>query len=95
MDKQSKRFETVLTSIPFIELEDSIRMIVREELDRKKTQLKKQPRAFSRNATAKLLSVSPPTLDQYIKSGRIKAKKIGNRVLISDVEINNFLGSGS
>lgn len=46
---------------------------------------------FSREETAKTLCISLPTLNQWTKSGIIKAFRIGNRVLYRLEDINDAL----
>lgn len=99
--------KTIFSSVPLAELEDSIRHVVRQELDRKAVELKKQPKAYSRVAAAQLLGISPPTLDRHIRNGNIRATKMGatlvnvngkqvergGRVLIAQSELERFIKS--
>ena len=80
-----------LAIIPVKELEDVISKLLRVELDKKATQLQKEPRGFGRAATAHKLSISPPTLDRYVRDGLIKAKKTEGRTIFSQAEIERFL----
>ena len=46
---------------------------------------------LTRKETAKLLNVSLPTLNEYSKSGKIKAYRVGVRVLYKQSEIESSL----
>ncbi len=45
----------------------------------------------TRNEVCKMLKISLPTLERYLDLGIIKAGRIGNRILISDEDIENAL----
>jgi excisionase family DNA binding protein len=47
---------------------------------------------FNRKQAAKYLGVSENTLVKYIREGLIKHKKIDNRVFITRIELDKFLG---
>jgi excisionase family DNA binding protein len=64
---------------------ERIRAIIREEV--RQALLTKEPKYYSRQEAALILKISLPTLGQWIKRGKIKAKKIGNRVLIEETEL--------
>ena len=54
---------------------------------------KKQPRFLTTNQVAEILQVTKRTIFRYIKSGKLKAKKIGQwRILKSDLDkfINKY-----
>jgi len=54
---------------------------------------KKQPRLLTTNQVAEILQVTKRTIFRYIKSGKLKAKKIGQwRILKSDLDkfINKY-----
>ncbi len=42
---------------------------------------------------ADALGVTPQTVRQYIKTGRLKAKRIGRPLLITENNIKEFLGA--
>lgn len=46
---------------------------------------------LSRKEVAKLLRIALPTLHDYTKQGRLKAYKIGSRVLYKEVEVKAAL----
>jgi excisionase family DNA binding protein len=48
-------------------------------------------RIYSRKEACKILQISLPTLHKYIRLGIVKGHRVGNRVLITDVDINNAL----
>jgi excisionase family DNA binding protein len=50
------------------------------------------PMAFSRRAAAKESSLSPRTIDAAIKDGRLKAFRVGRRVLVTPAALRRFLG---
>jgi excisionase family DNA binding protein len=68
-----------------------IRTIIREELDRRTEELKKNPKSFTRNKVCEILNISLPTLDKHIHEGRIEAKKIGRKIFIPEKSIEKFL----
>jgi len=45
----------------------------------------------SRETTANILHISLPTLHEYTQSGKIRAKRIGKRVLYHETDILNAL----
>lgn len=52
---------------------------------------KESKKYYTRNEVSKLLSVSLPTLHQYINSGKITALKIGGRTLFDADSINQSI----
>lgn len=46
---------------------------------------------FTRKETADQLNVTLPTLNKYVKSGKIKCHKIGRRVLFRNEDIENAI----
>jgi excisionase family DNA binding protein len=53
-----------------------------------KTEAKK---LYSRKEACKTLQISLPTLHKYIRLGIVKGHRVGNRVLITEEDINNAL----
>jgi excisionase family DNA binding protein len=45
---------------------------------------------FGRRITAERLGVSVPTVDRLIAAGKLRAGKIGRRVVVSDQAIEEF-----
>lgn len=69
-------------------LRDVIKDIFDEEFQKLETKLSKQSKILTRDDAAKLIGVCPNTISEYIKSGRLKNRGIGRKVLIleSDLE---------
>jgi len=84
--------EVVLFSIPLTELMESIRATVRAELA-----AQAKPAAagdtiyLSRHEAAGKLKITLPTLSTWTKTGRIKAHRIGRRVLYKSAELDQAL----
>jgi excisionase family DNA binding protein len=72
------------------ELQDVIRVIVRDEIQQASTFKRNEPRYLTRKEAAALLKISLPTLNNYTKGGRIKGYRVGSRVLykLEDLEMN-------
>lgn len=68
-------------------LHETVVNAIREKINPKANVLS----LFSREQTAKTLCISLPTLNQWTKSGIIKALRIGNRVLYRLEDINDAL----
>jgi len=51
----------------------------------------RRPLALSISEAASELSVSPGYLRQQIKAGRIRAARLGRRVVLEDCELRRFL----
>lgn len=52
------------------------------------------PKYYHRKEVAEVLGLSLPTLDRYSKLGLIKSRRIGNRVLFSEEDIQRALNEG-
>jgi len=50
------------------------------------------PRFFTRKQVAQVLRISVCTVSRHIKSGALRAYRIGNRVLIEDKDLAAWLG---
>ncbi len=77
------------------DLEQAIKNVLHETVA---LEIKKQLRPelvhislLSREATAEMLCISLPTLNQWTKSGIIKAHRIGGRVLYKSEDISDAL----
>jgi excisionase family DNA binding protein len=46
------------------------------------------------NSAARLLSISPWTVRSYIAEGKLKAVRIGRRVLLQEVELERLVADG-
>ncbi|KAB5488912.1 helix-turn-helix domain-containing protein [Flagellimonas hadalis] len=69
-----------------------IRQVVEEVLETKLSKLSSHPPQsqnilLTRKETAKLLCISLPTLNDWTKTGIVKAHRIGNRVLYKEQEV--------
>ncbi len=77
------------------DLEKAIKNVLHEAvIDAVKDQINPEQKHFSlysRMATAEILCISLPTLNEWTKSGIIKANRIGNRVLYRLEDINEAL----
>ena len=70
---------------------EAIRSIIREELERKAEEIRKEPKSFSRKEVAGILNCSLPTLDKHLSSGRIKSQKVEGKIFIPESSVSNFL----
>ena len=59
------------------------------------SELPHQQLAYSEQDAARLLSISPRTLFTLRKEGKVRAVKIGNRVIYSREELQRFLASSA
>lgn len=46
---------------------------------------------YSVNEIAQLMQVTPQTVRRYIKSGRLKSRKIGRNIFCSETDLRNFV----
>ena len=85
----------IFTSIGIEELRSIITQSVSEELNRQlingKNETVNRDKLFSRKETAGMLKVSTSSLLKYVKSGRIKAHRVGRRVLFKYEDIQNSM----
>ena len=85
----------IFTSLGIEELRNIISQSVSEEMNRQlikgKDQLVEKDKLFSRKETAGILKVSTSSLLSYVKSGRIKAHRVGRRVLFKYEDIQNAM----
>lgn len=81
----------ILSGITFEQLQESIKGIVRNEIETVISQTVQvqdpEPSLITRKETANILGISLPTLNEWTKTGLIPAKRIGTRVryLRSDI----------
>ncbi|HAX61146.1 MAG TPA: hypothetical protein DCX95_01100 [Elusimicrobia bacterium] len=78
---------TVLQNIDFEELQTLIKKAVREELSAL-SRYHGYPEFITREELGKRLHLSLVSIDKHIRAGKLKAHRIGNRVLIDPTEIN-------
>lgn len=87
--------DIIFTSIRIEELRSIIIQSVSEEMNRQllkgKDQSFDRDKLFSRKETAGILKVSTSSLLSYVKSGRIKAHRVGRRVLFKYEDIQNAM----
>ena len=68
-------------------LNESVLMAVKQQIRPEKLHIS----LLSREATAEMLCISLPTLNEWTKSGIIKAHRIGGRVLYKSEDITDAL----
>ena len=69
-------------------LRDVIKDIFDEEFKKLETKLTKKSKILTRDDAAKLIGVCPNTISEYIKSGRLKNRGIGRKVLILESDLD-------
>lgn len=87
---------TLYTAIPLHEIEakfariveDKIRGLIQENNSQKENSKEKYA---SRKEVSERLRISLPTLNSYIKQGKIKSYRIGRRILFKWDEVENVL----
>lgn len=76
--------EIILNGISFEQLENSIKTIVQNEVQKIVSGLTRppepSPELITRKETALILGISLPTLNDWTKNGTIPAQRIGTRV---------------
>lgn len=76
--------EIILNGISFEQLQDSFRAIVQNEVQKIVSGLtttpEPSPDLITRKATAEILGISLPTLNEWTKNGIIPAQRIGTRI---------------
>lgn len=68
--------------------------IVADKVMKKIEEARRTPKAIDRRKGAQLLNMSLPTFDALIKSGDIKARRVGRRVLVDEASIVELMDSG-
>ena len=74
----------IIESITIDELKTLIRKVIKEEL---KNSLPKETKYLTRAQVAAKLSISLPTLDKSTWNGKLKAYRIGGRILYKEEDI--------
>lgn len=69
-------------------LRDVIKDIFDEEFKKLEIKLTKKSKILTRDDAAKLIGVCPNTISEYIKSGRLKNRGIGRKVLILESDLD-------
>lgn len=85
--------QILFSAIPINELLSQLREIVREEISQspKASQSAADPKYLSRQEVADLFKITLPTLKDWTRSGRIKAYRIGRRVLYTPQDVQAAL----
>jgi excisionase family DNA binding protein len=72
---------------PLIEM---ISIILDEKFEAFKKSIKSNSRVLTRNQAAELLCVSPATISQYIKDGRLNNVGTGKKILIFESDLTKI-----
>lgn len=84
--------EIYLNGLTTDQLSEIIRESVRDEINNiKPPQPKSETKYLTRKETARRLKVSLVTLTDWVNRGKIKAYKIGGRVLFSECDVEESL----
>jgi len=85
-----------LFALPVNKVEELVKGWVKECLEEKTLENAKVnlPKFYHRKEVAKILGLSLPTLDRYATLGLIKSRRIGNRILFSEEDIQEALKEG-
>ncbi len=88
--------EIILSGISFEQLQNSIKTIVQDEVQKIVVGLPQQPteptpELITRKETAQILGISLVTLNEWTKTGVIPAQRIGTRVRYRKTDIYNSL----
>lgn len=81
----------ILQNVSPGDLKQIISEVVEEKLSKFQPVQKDATKYRSRKEVANLLKISLPTLNEYTKTGKIKAVRFGSRVLYSSEEIEKAL----
>lgn len=68
-------------------LREIIREVIVDEVPKLIPQRSNGEKYYTRKEAAKRARITMPTLDKYIQEGKIKAHRLGRRVLFSEEEI--------
>lgn len=82
------------TSIEIVtpeQLREIIREVIVEEVPKLIPQRTTGEKYYTRKEAAKRVRITMPTLDKYIQEGKIKAHRLGRRVLFSEEEIKKAI----
>ena len=84
----------IVITIPFYELKSVVQEWIKEcQVDTTDIQSTNQVKYLTRAEAARVLHVSLVTLDSYIKTGILPAKRIGTRVLVPEEALHSALRS--
>lgn len=79
------------TQIKLSDFKEMVDELLKKHLQQLAKPTEKQVRLLSRKQTAELLCISLPTLNDWTKSGVLKAHRIGTRVLYKEQDIYDSL----
>lgn len=82
------------TSIEIVtpgDLREIVREVIIEEVPKLIPQKSTGEKYYTRKEAAKRARITMPTLDKYIQEGKIKAHRLGRRVLFSEEDIRNAI----
>jgi excisionase family DNA binding protein len=85
--KNSTSIEIVTPS----DLREIVREVIVEEVTKLIPQKSTGQKYYTRKEAAKKARITMPTLDKYIQEGKIKAHRLGRRVLFSEEDIKNAI----
>ena len=85
--KQSTTIEIVTPEY----LKEIVREVLAEEVPKLIPQQNTTQKHYTRKEAAARARITLPTLDKYIQEGKIKAHRLGRRVLFSEDDINNAI----
>lgn len=83
--------EQVFFNVPLSKLEPIFKRWMKEVHKDLNNETKPENKKYSINVTAARNSLSPGTIRNYIKEGKIKAQKIGRRILIDESQFEEGL----
>jgi excisionase family DNA binding protein len=72
-------------------LREIVREVIVEEVPKLIPQKSTEGRYYTRKEAAKRARITMPTLDKYIHEGKIKAHRLGRRVLFSEADIKKAI----
>ena len=72
-------------------LREIVREVIVEEVPKLIPQKSTDGKYYTRKEVAKRARITMPTLDKYIQEGKIKAHRLGRRVLFSDEDIKQAI----
>ena len=82
------------TSIEIVtpgDLREIVREVIIEEVPKLIPQKSTGEKYYTRKEAARRARITMPTLDKYIQEGKIKAHRLGRRVLFSEEDIRNAI----
>lgn len=88
------RVEIDLTPSAYEKLGAFILAKINEGFTEKMRVIQNERIKHTRKEAAKRLRISLPTLDKHIAEGLIKSQRLGKRILIPEIELENFLNRG-